>query len=580
VRPLPILLCSGLALAGLLGFTNCSGGFTAQSYLSTSASSTSLTGANDTNQSLCLVASKCPVTAIKTPAFKTEVVQFEDGFLYQPSAGKMDLIYRAEGQPKITRSVGTFQFQGVGAWIHPALYRKATLRLQMLINSGEPAIAIAHNGLSDIGGAKVSEPGVMLVFKTSSTDIVELSTGTTIASLKSVAPRMTAMTVSLSWDLDSNVVRLDLPSGSYNVALSKPLPEGGFALRSQDEATSFSLSKIDVLSQDDRQLVLYDEYDTLHNLDGTTLTRLPAAKLPSGMTSYQTVLVDLKKARALLFYGGTNLSIEDKTSIKGYAIRDLATGNVQLLPAPLNGCWLLQGGGGLDGRALVQSWTPPASHCWVDWNAYDRGDLVNFAQPTAGHQGSGAQGSTFIGYHDPASSLDGSLVRYLRVTEEYSGITHFMVHPSLSRFASFTDQAVPAAVNRQSQTGPSAPPTEFVVRDLDRAWYELWALNGTHLHTQMRGYNVFANEDDFATTAYPSTAPAEAYTDYANTAPSLTEPGHVWAPLIQWTPNTSGAVGQSLRYLSVGTNSFTSTKTIDPMPSKEHAPIQLLWPVQ
>jgi len=574
-RPAPLI--SVLILVLLAGFTNCDSAFRAIK----SGAQLSVTEVPPP-QAACISPSPCPVTKIATPSFRTEVIMFEDNFRFQPAAGAADLIYRREGVSQVARSANSLTFQGIGGFIHPAQYRKATLRLRLAIAAGEPEIAFAHNGLSDNSGAPNPTPGFKIVFKADSTDIVDIATNAPVASLRDAAPRSSAEFVfAIAWDVESRTVRLDFPAASYAMTMAAAIPEGGFALRSSRADTSFQVKKLSVVWQDDRRLVLYDEYDTLRNLDGTVLQTIPSAKLPVGMTAYVTAAIDLKKARSFIFFGGNDLNLDIKATIRGFAVRDLATGNLDVFPAPINGCYPLQGGGGLDGHAILQSWTPPASLCWLDWNAYDRGDRANFVVPAAGFQASGAQGGAFVGYHDSSLALDGSMFRYIRVPETLLSVTHFSVHPKLARFASFVDQTVPQAPNQQSQTGPGVLPTELVVRDSDRAWYELWAYTSTNLHTQMRGYNVFSNSDDWAGPAYPAMAPAAPYTDYANTVPSLTEPGKLWAPLIRWTPvvGAPGTLdGVSLHYLSVGTNSFLSERTIPQMPVNSHSPIQLLWP--
>jgi hypothetical protein len=236
----------------------------------------------------------------------------------------------------------------------------------------------------------------------------------------------------------------------------------------------------------------------------------------------------------------------------------------------------VQGGGGLDGHALIQSWVIPASLCWLDWNAYDRADRAAFIVKSA-YQSAGGQGGAFAGFHDSDSSLDGSVIRYLRITETLKGITHFTVHPNVAAFAGFTDQTVPADVD-YSQSGPYGMPTELAVRDLDRAFYEVWAYGASGLHVQTRGYNLFDNTDSWASTRYPASTSSAPYTDYANMVPSLTEPGIAIGPLIQWTPSNRGIASQGLHRVKVGENALVKVATLPAMPIPEHPATSLLWP--
>jgi hypothetical protein len=180
------------------------------------------------------------------------------------------------------------------------------------------------------------------------------------------------------------------------------------------------------------------------------------------------------------------------------------------------------------------------------------------------------------------------MVRYLRITEDYQGQTHFEVHPNIAKFASFSEMTLPQSTNRQSQSGPGVLPYGLVVRDMDRSWYETFALvPGMHqLHTGIGGHNLFSNSTDWLGPQYPSSPLAAPFTDWSNIVPSLTEPGKLYGPLIKFDPtwnNTSPAkpptIFQSLQYLSVGTNTYNLERTIPiSMPVREHAPIQILWP--
>jgi hypothetical protein len=78
-------------------------------------------------------------------------------------------------------------------------------------------------------------------------------------------------------------------------------------------------------------------------------------------------------------------------------------------------------------------------------------------------------------------------------------------------------------------------PTQLVVRDLDRAWYEQWAYLANCLHTQDRGYNLFTRQDDWEGKFCPIETDAAPYTDFANMTPSLLYPGKLMAPLYRFS---------------------------------------------
>jgi hypothetical protein len=490
-------------------------------------------------------------------------------------------VYRAEGTPSIARAPsaggGTITFRGKGGLVHAAQYRHATLRVALSVAEGSPEIAFSHNGLFDNRGTANPEPGFKVVFSETSTEVIDIANGLIVASLDEVLPRFSPVTISVAWDVDAKTVRLDLPQRSYALTLKTDLPVGGFALRSTDERTSFQVKQIGVLFQDDRRVVLYDEYDSLYDESGALLGKVPSAKLPVGMTAYGTAAVDLRKARALVFYGGPDLNIDFPATVKGFAVRDLKTGGLDLFPAPLNGCMPLQGGGGVDGHALLQSWVTPASLCWLDWNAYDRGDRTAFVVPSI-YRATGSLPGPFVGFHDSDSALDGSVTRYVRITETYKGILHFSVHPNLLRWASFSDKAIPPDVE-VSHTSPYGLPTQLAVRDRDRGFYEVWAYGAPFhgLHVQCRGYNLFANADDWAGPRYPTSTTAAPYTDYANMVPNLLRPGAAIAPLIRWTPSNGSVAAQSLHHVTVTPSGFAPTGTLPSMPVATHPPISILW---
>jgi hypothetical protein len=527
---------------------------------------------------LAMSASAAPVRPKRgpTPVFRTEVVGFEDSFLYgTPSEGS--LVYRTEGGGGLKRvsegkARGFFFTRGEVACIHPAQYDRPTLRLRLTVTRGEPGIAICHNGMRDNSGKRNPSPGLEIVLREHDTVVRDLATGEIIAVAAEAFPRGRQETLSVAWDFDARKVRIDLPQGSYQFAMPAGVSaKGGFGLRAPaTPETRFRVSKVQVLWQDQREVVLYDGHETIYDLDGKLLGHLPAVTLPEGVTTYCTTAVDLRMERSLLLLGGSNLNVEDSSTFRGWAVRDLRTGKLDIVSrgSHLNGCLPVQGGGGMDGYWLLQSWHPPASTCWLDWNAYQRGDREHFVVPALSAV---IDGPKFTAFHDPANALDGSLARYLRITESWRGVTHLTVHPNIAPFAPFADFATPPPTDPAvSHTGPAGMPTQIAVRDRDRAWYEQWAyVGGNVLHTQNRGYNLFSREDDWASRFYPTAKDAEAYTDFANMAPVLTEPGKLLAPLYRFAAREAGPKRTEclgIYRLRVGDNRFIVGRAVSRKP--------------
>ncbi len=499
---------------------------------------------------------------VRTPAFRTEVLAFEDTFLYDtPPEGS--LIYRQEGTGQQVRRTsgprrGLMLFSGASC-IHVAQYNRAAVRVALRIVRGEPAIALAHNGLRDNLGNPNPSPGVEVVLRDRSAVLRDLSTGRTLAALSAAFPRGTGATLTLAWDCDERWLRIDLPGHSFLGPLpATVLRKGGFALRAPaSPATSYLATRVQVLWQDQRDLVLYDGYSACFDTQGHKLGTIPPPELPAGQTDYATAAIDLQRERTLIIYGGHDLNSNFIGTIKGWAVRELRTGKLRLLGERVNGCLPMQGGGGIDGIWALQSWNVPASISWLDWNAYDRGDMPHFVVPAmTAQKGAGTQ----VGFHDPCNALDGSLVRYLRITENWRGVNHFTVHPNLAAYAPFTDVAMPPPSHPLvSHTGPAGMPVQLVVRDRDRAWYEEWAYLGNVLHTQCRGYNLFTRQDDWAGPFYSPERDAAAYEDFVNMMPSLVTPGRLMASLTRFDPRAEQSkrlIGKSVYWLHAGADHF------------------------
>ena len=480
---------------------------------------------------------------VATPQFRTEVVAFEDTFLYA-ALPEGSLIYRTGGSGRQERHTdgtdrGLLFAGGASSCVHVAQYNRAALRLWLHVGPGEPSVAVCHNGMRDNSGRPNPSPGVEIVLRRTTTLVRDLTSQRTLATLPAALPRSVDTYLTIAWDCDERWLRLDLPGRSFLGRLPDTVTrKGGFGLRAPDAPdTRYLITRIQVLWQDQRDLVLYDGYDTCYDMAGQALGRIPQIALPPGMTNYATGAVDLQRERTLIVFGGADLNSDYLDTLKGFAVRDLKTGHIRVLGKRINGCLPIQGGGGLDGYWLLQSWTMPASTCWLDWNAYERGDLDHFVMPAmTAIRGDG----TYTGFHDPSNALDGSLARYLRIAEDWRGVNHFTVHPNLAPYAPFSDIAMPPPPQPSvSHTGPAGMPTQLVVRDLDRAWYEEWAYLGNSLHSQCRGYNLFTRRDDWQGPFYPPQKGGAAYEDYVNMMPSLLTPGKLMAPLARFDPQAA-----------------------------------------
>ncbi len=499
------------------------------------------------------------VRKISHPAFRTEVVAFEDNCLFDtPADGS--LIYRVEGRGEIKRSQKGIAFKGGEAgYIHPAQYDRPSLRLKLKILHGEPGIAICHNGIHDNSGKPNPSPGLEIVLRLKDTAVRNLKSGSIICIIPEALPRNTGTQLTVAWDHDRRLVRVDMPDSSYEFPMPASVTaRGGFGLRTPGSPkTTYTVTKVQVLWQDQRECVLYDGYDSVFDRKGKLLGKLPLIKLPDGIVNYATGAVDMKRERALILLGGSDLNGGDPATYKGWAVRFLKTGKLDVLSSgkTVNDCIPFQGGGSMDGYWIMQSWVPPASLSWIDWNAYDRGDYKGFIVPAkVGVKGEG----TFTGFHDPSNATDGSMARYLRITESWIGVNHLFVHPNIAAYAPFDDVALPDPTDpRVSHTGPAGLPSQLAVRDKDRAWYEQWAYKGNGLHTQCRGYNLFTRKDDWEGPFCPVEKDAAAYSDYANQAVDLLQPGSLLAMYIQFAP-AAATEAEKVKYL--GTHRLTWTK--------------------
>ncbi|MHB0997641.1 MAG: hypothetical protein ACYC27_00225 [Armatimonadota bacterium] len=533
----------------------------------------------------CSTASVITANGKPRPAFRTEVVAFEDNFMFDtPTEGS--LIYRIEGDgthlKRHSDDYGNLEIAGgpVG-YVHPAQYDRPTLRLRLKILDGEPGIAVCHNGMFDNARHANPSPGVEVVLRLKDTAVRDLKTGKIIAAIPEAFPRNRDAMISVAWDFNERTLRIDLPKASYSLRLPDTVTQkGGFGLRSPSPKTSCNVSQIQILWQDNREVLIYDGYDTIYDLHGKPLGKLPPVKLPDGLTVCISTAVDLRKERTLVLLGGPDLVLAQSDTIKGWAVRDIKTGNLDILcrTPKINGCLPIQGGGGMDGYYMMQSWTYPASTCWVDWSAYDRGDLNGFVKPAmAGKK----NGTTLLGFHDPGNALDGSICRYLRITETTRGVNRFTVHPNLLPYATFTDIAMPEPSHpKVSHTGPGGIPTQLVVRDRERAWYEQWAFLGNNLHSQNRGYNVFTRKDDWEGRFNPTEKNPTPFTDYANMVSNLQHPGYLLAPRYRFYNGKNGEIKAdmlAIYWLKWSDGEFHVKERLAPILDRGLPPYQILF---
>ena len=511
------------------------------------------------------------IKKIVKPLFKTEIVAFEDNCLFDtPRDGS--LVYRIEGNRnnihrRTGMNAGIVISGGPVSYIHPAQYDRPTLRLKILVTSGEPGIAVCHNGMKDNSGNENPSPGLEVLLREKDTALRDLKTGKVICVIPEAFPRGHKASLSIFWDFDMKTMRIDMPWASYSLRMPDTVTrKGGFALRASEEpGADYRVSQVQVIWQDNRDVVLYDGYDTIYDLHGKQLKKIPSVALPDGLTAYAASSVDLRREKSLIIMGGPDLSCEKTDTIKGWAVRDLKTGALDILcrTSTINGCFPFQGGGSMDGYWIVQSWNVPASTSWIDWNAYDKGDLKGFITPfMTGQKNEGS----FLGFHDPGNALDGSMCRYLRIDQSWIGVNHFTIHPNLKPYAPFDDIAMPKPTNPAvSHTGPAGMPTQLAVRDKDRAWYEQWAYKGNGLHSQNRGYNIFARRDDWEGPMCPTEKGAAPYFDYANMTPSILFPGMLIAPKYKFSTSESGATQcdyQSSDWLTWETGRYVVTEAL------------------
>ncbi|MHB1460783.1 MAG: hypothetical protein ACYC1M_05845 [Armatimonadota bacterium] len=516
------------------------------------------------------------IEKIQPVKHQTELIGFEDTMLFQDHK-ENSLIYRYENPKAIMRhttlpdrhlSMGP----GPVKLTHTARYERPVLKLQMRLVSGSARVLAAMNGTN----------GFAITLHPSRTDVTRLSDGQQLASIPAgIGTGADFQQVSVGWDCDTGTLTVSLPSGSYRLSLPKgSIKPGGFGLSAPGSHDRFDVQSIKVVWQDDRQCYYYDTYDKLYNTDTGRLEHtLPPPQLPEGWTHYSTVTIDVLRRYTLLVCGFKDLDSNYPATLKGYCLRELNTGKCQKLSDDLLKLHPVQGGGSIEGLWLLQSWINPASLTWIDWSAYHKGDMSAFATPC--YQ-STRNGTKFEGFHDPTVSLDGSLMRYLYITETYRGVNRFEPVPALKQEASFQRHEIPLPPNpKLSETGPDRLISQLAHRDRDLAWYEIWAYGSSSLHQQTRGYNLWTQQNDFLGPPATDLVDGPAHTALVNLGVDLVDPGRTaglsatFNPTKRWDhPGHLVAHGQYVLRYDAGTRRLRLGRMFPPSCWRV---AQLLW---
>lgn len=451
---------------------------------------------------------------------QTELIGFEDSLLF-PDHKENSLIYRYENPKSIQRHTSLpdrhlSMGPGPAKLTHAARYERPVLKLQIRLVSGSARVLAAINGTN----------GFAITLHPNRTDVTRLSDSQQLAKIPAgIGTGADYQQVSVGWDCDASTLTVGLPSGSYLVSLPKgSIKLGGFGLSAPGSRDKFDVQSIKVVWPNDRQCYDYDTSDKLYNTaTGRLEHTLPPAKMPEGWTRYGTVAIDVLRGYSLIVCGFGDLNSNYPDTLKGYCIRELSTGKCQKLSDDLLKLHPVQGGGSIEGLWLVQSWINPASLTWIDWSAYHRGDTAGFA--TAGYQAT-RNGTKVEGFHDPTLSLDGSLMRYLYITETSRGVNRFEPVPALKQEASFEQHVIPPPDNpKLSETGPDRMNSQLAHRDRDLAWYEIWAYGSNSLHQQTRGYNLWTQQNDFLGPPATDLVDGPAHTALVNLGVDLVDPG-------------------------------------------------------
>ena len=549
-----------------------------------------------------------------TPTFASNVVMMQDTFMYASSLAP-PMAYRLEGDAsQVTRQPGfpgTLSFTGgpVG-YVHAARYRRATLQVKLKVQNGEPILAIAHNGNSDRQGAPLPNRGVQVRLRPTYTLIEDATTGAMLGVIPEAFPRDgTERTLSIAWNIDLRSMRVDMPGGSYLASLPASVAAGGFAVRvaSGPSSAQFSLSQVSALWQDPRPVRYWHGYreqgpygyGAYHYDQLGTPRILPPLQFPGGQhREYFYAGSDIRTNKALIayFYPGQPFSwpLSDG-KVEGYAVWDIATGQLDLLGQRPGGCLVAYGGMAFDGSGIYSSVPVNPRMSWaydlcrVDWNAYNSGNkaglLTLYASATRGAD------QVIRGFADGGMALDGSILSASYVTIDTINGNHlftqrfFQVPPELASTSGFSLQNVPVSSEstqgwRISQTGPGALPTSFSVSDVLRGFFENWVYAAPAttlgLHVSYGGFNLFADPAvglDWQTqNHFWETAD---YEDVANCAPSFLVSNQVLCWRHVWHANERPNVLHTFDWLSFGWYTLGWQEFIDNHQTVR-APVQIL----
>jgi hypothetical protein len=530
------------------------------------------------------------LSPVTPPEVKTRAILLQDNFLYT-SCQTPPLVYRLEGDAnKIQRTSsdgGKLVFNGgYVAYVHAASYRRATLELKMSVTSGEPLLAIAHNGTIDRQGQQLSNLGVEIRLKKSSTYIEDALSGHVLAIIPEAFPRDGGLhTLAISWNLELKQIQVDMPSKSYITDLPLGVMPGGIGLRVAPGAANFTIKQLNVLWRDSRPVLLYDGVDTLHARDGSFAGRFPPVRFPDGKSrSYFTLGWDLQRNRSLLayYYPGKDFTA-DCSSVEGYVVRDLPTGQLDFLGRAPGGCMPQYGGTAFDGTGVFADHSTgdgAVCHiCRLDWNAYDRGDRAHFlTRMRTAHRDSAGD---FWGYADPNISLDGSIVsasftHEWQYTDPNTGgrgtsvflDRMFMPPPEVAAAAGFSQVTVPVTYDgthgwKVSQTGPAGFPCCSGVTDRSRFIYEKWVYIGPSttlgLHVQNCGFNLFVDPKNGNDWSGPDHFAATSDFDEAcNLTQDFLDPTSFLGPRFTWHATTNAYAAHAVTYRDFGFNTMTS----------------------
>lgn len=502
------------------------------------------------------------------PHAATEVVLFEDNVVDGDEVPS--LVYRIEDGLHVSRSPGrpgTMRLEGgPAALVHPAAYVGATVFVHATIRAGALGVRIGHNGMTTIAGAPNQTPGYEVRFGRRSVDVMALASDTppiVVARFDTTIELGVETELAVSFQRARRSLAIDLPGGRHYEVADLVIPLGGFGLATTDETDVVDVSRVRAVWGDTRPSVLYDGYDTLYNLSGQEIERIPSVGLFPNQT-YVTLSVDSVTEKSLIRYQDSRTGAPH-----GYAVRDLRTGAMDLLSGAdglCNGLHMAQGGSSFDGLSLHANYDQQKL-TWFRWARYHAGlrDRLCEVDDHVGFGSFTAPTSSFLAYADPSVALDGSMARVVRLDSSWQGVTHLIAPPELRPYVTWHDRALPGPSNAMaSQTGPGGL-VGFAVRDADRLVYEEWSYvrywepsGGSNLHLGNFGFNLFTGKTDFLGPQRGWQRGLPTTNDFANMLPSFTRPGKMLGFLYEFDDAVSGGGRfKSAHWTSLGRSAVT-----------------------